>query len=402
MEAIVEKSAARPMLQPPESAPIDLAREYVKNKVQVPALESRLSEQIKNKVKHSDMWLDRFQRVGDLLCYLRRFDISHNDPIYVEMKSHGLLTFEDIVDDLHERFELWAHDCSRISDFVIGERYSVYDILILARNYDTRAGGMFVLEANGKPTAVVIKATLSNGHYPNAWVREGESLKYYLKSISGNFGTHFKPNKAIIENPRLPVVTFTRGSETAPFIFRGLFHYSNILHEEGDAKAFILNRDDSLAPVMVEATYARDALEKNITQSMLRSQAERQQRLARASKRPKTYDVRNRVYSRNPDVIAEVLFQARGVCQGCNKEAPFTRSADGAPYLEVHHRIPLAMGGDDTVENAIALCPNCHRERHFGLLYSGKTIHAPAAYLDETEIDVAEAALQEVLNVQIS
>ncbi|WP_256325004.1 HNH endonuclease signature motif containing protein [Nitrosomonas sp. Nm132] len=42
------------------------------------------------------------------------------------------------------------------------------------------------------------------------------------------------------------------------------------------------------------------------------------------------------------------------------------RKHDGSPYLEVHHKIPLAFGGEDTVVNAIALCPNCHREAHYG------------------------------------
>jgi 5-methylcytosine-specific restriction protein A len=34
--------------------------------------------------------------------------------------------------------------------------------------------------------------------------------------------------------------------------------------------------------------------------------------------------------------------------------------------LEVHHKKQLSEGGEDTVENAIALCPNCHREAHYG------------------------------------
>ncbi|MEB2604822.1 HNH endonuclease [Burkholderia cenocepacia] len=73
-----------------------------------------------------------------------------------------------------------------------------------------------------------------------------------------------------------------------------------------------------------------------------------------------------RVFERNPDVIAEALHLARGICQGCGNPAPFERKATGRPYLEVHHVVPLAEGGDDTVSNAIALCPNCHRERHYG------------------------------------
>ena len=34
--------------------------------------------------------------------------------------------------------------------------------------------------------------------------------------------------------------------------------------------------------------------------------------------------------------------------------------------LEVHHTKPLAEGGEDTVNNAEALCPNCHKEAHYG------------------------------------
>ncbi|MEY0334745.1 HNH endonuclease [Providencia rettgeri] len=34
----------------------------------------------------------------------------------------------------------------------------------------------------------------------------------------------------------------------------------------------------------------------------------------------------------------------------------------------MHHVEWLANGGEDSVENAIALCPNCHREAHYGAL----------------------------------
>jgi 5-methylcytosine-specific restriction protein A len=72
------------------------------------------------------------------------------------------------------------------------------------------------------------------------------------------------------------------------------------------------------------------------------------------------------VYERNADVIAEVLLRANGTCERCGNSAPFLRKSDGSPYLEVHHKVRLADGGDDTVENAIAICPNCHRRAHFG------------------------------------
>ena len=65
--------------------------------------------------------------------------------------------------------------------------------------------------------------------------------------------------------------------------------------------------------------------------------------------------------------MAEVLVRARGVCDACKKSAPFVRRSDGTPYLEVHHKTLLADGGEDTVDNAMALCPNCHRQEHFGI-----------------------------------
>ena len=71
-------------------------------------------------------------------------------------------------------------------------------------------------------------------------------------------------------------------------------------------------------------------------------------------------------YKRNADVIVEVLIRAKGSCEQCKSKAPFSKKSDGTPYLEVHHKVQLSNGGDDTVENAIALCPNCHRERHYG------------------------------------
>ncbi|WP_244103918.1 HNH endonuclease [Burkholderia ambifaria] len=46
----------------------------------------------------------------------------------------------------------------------------------------------------------------------------------------------------------------------------------------------------------------------------------------------------------------------------CKEPAPFLRKKDHTPYLDVHHKQRLADDGDDTIENAIALCPNCHRD----------------------------------------
>ncbi|MBR8299580.1 HNH endonuclease [Burkholderia dolosa] len=68
---------------------------------------------------------------------------------------------------------------------------------------------------------------------------------------------------------------------------------------------------------------------------------------------------------RDPSVKAWVLAQARGTCECCGESAPF-RAADGLPYLEVHHVRQLADQGPDVISNTVAICPNCHRELHYG------------------------------------
>ncbi|WP_264802540.1 HNH endonuclease, partial [Acetobacter fabarum] len=73
-----------------------------------------------------------------------------------------------------------------------------------------------------------------------------------------------------------------------------------------------------------------------------------------------------KVFNRDPNIVAEALFQAKGSCNDCGAKAPFIRKSNGQPYLEVHHIVPLSEGGKDALDNVTALCPNCHRKRHHG------------------------------------
>jgi HNH endonuclease len=69
-------------------------------------------------------------------------------------------------------------------------------------------------------------------------------------------------------------------------------------------------------------------------------------------------------YSRDPGVREAVLRRANGRCEFCG-QLGFIKPDDGR-YLESHHVIALANDGEDRLTNVIALCPNDHREAHFG------------------------------------
>lgn len=116
-----------------------------------------------------------------------------------------------------------------------------------------------------------------------------------------------------------------------------------------------LNMDD------VEAEHQAE-----VAKSLNDDDTVRQQRLAAAPKMPQIIQVVSNAFRRNPDVIAVVRIRANGICEECHSPAPFHRASDDSPYLEVHHRIMLSAGGEDTVANALALCPNCHRKLHYG------------------------------------
>jgi hypothetical protein len=75
--------------------------------------------------------------------------------------------------------------------------------------------------------------------------------------------------------------------------------------------------------------------------------------------------IATKTYARNDAVKSWVLARAKGSCESCAEPAPFV-SESGEPYLEVHHIKQLAHGGSDRVSNTVALCPNCHRQFHFG------------------------------------
>lgn len=85
----------------------------------------------------------------------------------------------------------------------------------------------------------------------------------------------------------------------------------------------------------------------------------------KGSKKPSSIQSFVTQFVRDPEVVSWVLAEAAGRCECCETPAPFVRD-DGSPFLEVHHVQRLADGGEDTTNNAVAICPNCHRELHYG------------------------------------
>lgn len=82
------------------------------------------------------------------------------------------------------------------------------------------------------------------------------------------------------------------------------------------------------------------------------------------SNRPDRREYHGTFFLRDPRIRRKVIKRANGHCEHCGKRG-FMKE-DGTCYIEAHHIITLAQQGPDTLENVIGLCPEHHREAHFG------------------------------------
>lgn len=76
-------------------------------------------------------------------------------------------------------------------------------------------------------------------------------------------------------------------------------------------------------------------------------------------------------YPRNRAVALYALEKAGHRCEINAGHETFMRKADGLPYTEPHHLIPMAAQDRfdvslDVPENIVSLCSNCHNEIHYG------------------------------------
>lgn len=85
--------------------------------------------------------------------------------------------------------------------------------------------------------------------------------------------------------------------------------------------------------------------------------------LERSDRECRKKSVISETYVRDPYISKAAKIHANGFCTLCKKVAPFQDKC-GNPYLETHHIIWLSKGGKDSLENVVALCPNCHKKMH--------------------------------------
>lgn len=115
--------------------------------------------------------------------------------------------------------------------------------------------------------------------------------------------------------------------------------------------------------VVLPAKPISDKQERKNRQARKLSNTELEKRARNSSRDAGSRTITTNTYERNPYVTEYAKRRAAGKCQLCDEMAPF-KDKKGNYYLETHHIEWLSKGGDDSIENTVALCPNCHRKMH--------------------------------------
>ena len=61
--------------------------------------------------------------------------------------------------------------------------------------------------------------------------------------------------------------------------------------------------------------------------------------------------------------INKIHERAQNKCEYC--ECQTFEKKNGEMYFEIHHIVHYSDGGENSAQNCVLLCPNCHRKIHF-------------------------------------
>ncbi|MDK2823803.1 MAG: 5-methylcytosine-specific restriction enzyme [Clostridia bacterium] len=235
-----------------------------------------------------------------------------------------------------------------------------------------KCGNMGGMRRSKKTNTLVIISDHTKELYEDKW--GGDVLHYTGMGKNGDQSLTFAQNRTLAESNENGVnVHLFEVFKEKEYVYIGQVKLIEKPYQEVQKGENGIPRKVWIFPLKVVREGATIAVNYSLIQTKYEKKEKQAKRLddgmlaqrAKESQSEKT-SVRNVVtttYERNAYVSEYAKRRANGICQLCEKEAPF-KNKDGEPYLETHHIEWLSRGGTDTLDNTVALCPNCHRKMH--------------------------------------
>ncbi len=222
-----------------------------------------------------------------------------------------------------------------------------------------------------KTNTLVIVSDHTKSFYEDRW--KGNILHYTGMGLTGDQSLTFSQNKTLNESRTNGVnVHLFEVFEKGKYVYQGPVELGGRPYRETQPDHEGNNRivwmfplklvQTGRPPMISEETFEND---REIRERAVRklSDKELHERISRPTHKKTPYEVFSNRIMRNEYVSEFVKRRAKGKCQLCGNDAPFYDRCQ-QPCLEVHHITWLSRGGKDEIDNAVALCPNCHRKMH--------------------------------------
>lgn len=220
-----------------------------------------------------------------------------------------------------------------------------------------------------KTNSLIIISSHVESIYEDRW--DGDILLYTGMGLNGDQSLEFNQNKTLNESPINGVQVFLfEQFKVNEYTYLGPVELIQAPYTEKQPGQNGQLRTVYIFPLKLktgERYIDQDAVQtwrkKKQKQAKKLSLAELEERALKSNAQSSEYKTTVNQYARNEYVVEYAKRLANGVCQLCDQPAPF-KDQKGIPYLETHHIVWLAQGGEDTIFNTVALCPNCHKRMH--------------------------------------
>lgn len=233
-----------------------------------------------------------------------------------------------------------------------------------------KVGNMGGMRRSLATNSLVLVSDHTKGVYDDRW--ENNICFYTGMGLKGD-QTLSSQNKTLYESDQNGIVVYLFEVHTpGQYRFHGQVRLAgkpfqeSQLDTDGQSRSvwiFPLTPIQVIEPVPVPSQEIA-SLEKSRAKSSRKLSTEALKEIVKnAPKNPGTVQTKTTGYYRNQYIAEYVRRRANGRCELCANLGPFI-IGDGLPFLEVHHVKWLSDGGGDSIDNTVALCPNCHRKMH--------------------------------------
>lgn len=307
-------------------------------------------------------------KTGDLIEHFEKFSMGQNQhkEEFEIFKKYSIIPSEEMAEVLKKKFPEEINNKTSISDFKRQKVYSSYEINSVFKVSDQGGG----IRASNTTNTIVLTLFPDNGIYVNKWV--GNELHYIGSGQEGDQSLT-RMNKSLFDAEDMGrSIHLFESLRSNEYLYHGkvevlgsphIIRQPDINNVLRNVLVFRLRVLDGNGAAPIREKDYNEMLEKR-RKSILKLSIEELENLAKnSSKENSSRTVVSTVIDRDPAVSEYVKLRAKGYCDLCDQKAPFENKF-GQPYLECHHVEYLSKGGSDTVDNAVALCPNCHRKIH--------------------------------------